>query len=137
MFHRYNLFAYGTLQIPEVMAAVAGTGFASERASIKDHARYRLSELSYPGLRREAGAEAHGILYRELDAGAMARLDVFEDDFYRRETHTVITDTGEAVEAEVYVVPPEHDSLLIPEPWDLERFRTQDLPRFLGRCRSP
>lgn len=133
----FNLFAYGTLQLPEVMSAVAGAGFPAEPARLADHARYRLAGLPYPGLCREQGATTSGVLYRELDAAALRRLDAFEDDFYRRETLAVITASGRWIAAEVYVIPPEHEALLVREPWDLERFRVNDLPRFLGRCRSP
>jgi gamma-glutamylcyclotransferase (GGCT)/AIG2-like uncharacterized protein YtfP len=134
MSHTVKVFAYGTLQIPEVMRAVTQGEFPAEPARLQGYARYRLAGRSFPGLRREPGAETLGILYRQIDARALRRLDEFEDDFYRRETLAVITESGAAVPAEVYVVPPEHYALLVERPWDLEEFRRDGLREFMARC---
>ncbi|MGZ8217152.1 gamma-glutamylcyclotransferase family protein [Methylomagnum sp.] len=131
-----QLFAYGTLQIPEVMRAVTGAEFPSQPARLEGYARYRLSGRAYPGLRREPGTLAEGLLYGGIDAEALRRLDAFEDDFYRRETLAVLDTGGGAVAAEVYVVPPAHYSLLVYQPWDLEEFRRAALAGFMARCRE-
>lgn len=133
----FRIFAYGTLRIPEVMRAVTGADAPGQPAVLRGYARYRLRHLPYPGLRLEDGAETHGMLYTFMDARALARLDGFEDDFYQRETLTVFPASGSAVDAEVYVIPPRHYSLLERRPWDLEEFRRMDLPGFLARCRGP
>lgn len=134
----FNVFTYGTLQIPEVMETVAGRGFPSEPARLPDHARYRLRGLVYPGLCREPGVSTEGVLYRQVDAEALGRLDAFEDDFYLRESLAVLTGSGLWVAAEVYVVPPRYHSLLARQAWDLKQFRDLHLPEFLrARCRRP
>jgi gamma-glutamylcyclotransferase (GGCT)/AIG2-like uncharacterized protein YtfP len=132
----YALFAYGTLQIPEVMQAVAGAGFLSQPARLAGYARYRIAGRPYPGLRMEPGAVTEGLLYRGMDAAALRRLDEFEDEFYRRETLPVLTASGVPAEAEVYVIPPEHYSMLADRTWDLEEFRNTALREFLARCRQ-
>lgn len=131
-----RLFAYGTLQIPEVMEAVTGAAFPSRPARLEGYARYRLKDRAFPGLRREPGARAEGLLFEGIDAEALRRLDAFEDDFYRRETLAVLGADGKPVAAEVYVVPPEHYSLLVYQPWDLEEFRRAALGGFMARCRE-
>jgi gamma-glutamylcyclotransferase (GGCT)/AIG2-like uncharacterized protein YtfP len=133
MTHAVNVFAYGTLQVPEVMRAVTGGEYPAEPAWLKDYARYCLVGRSFPGLRLKPGAETSGLLYRRIDAAALRRLDEFEDDFYRRETLTVLTESGEKAAAEVYVVPPEHYALLIERPWDLEEFLRKGLKEFMVR----
>jgi gamma-glutamylcyclotransferase (GGCT)/AIG2-like uncharacterized protein YtfP len=131
-----NVFAYGTLQISEVMRAVTGGEYPAQPARLEGYARYCLAGRSYPGLRLEPGAETVGTLYSQVDAEALRRLDEFEDDFYRRETLPVITESGPAVPAEVYVIPPAHYALLIGRSWDLEEFRRTGLREFMARCRA-
>lgn len=131
-----NVFAYGTLQIPEVMRAVSGGDYPARPARLDGYARFSLAGRSFPGLRLQPGAATDGLLYGGIDAEALRRLDEFEDDFYRRETLSVVTEAGERLAAEVYVVPPEHYGLLIEEPWDLEEFRRTGLGAFMARCRA-
>lgn len=132
---RVNLFAYGTLQIPEVMEAVTGARFPSELAELIDYACCRIAGCPYPGLRPRPGAVTEGLLYRGIDQRTLGLLDAFEDDFYRRETRLVTTASGSRVAAEVYLVPPQHHALLIDRPWDLAAFRRRALPGFLARAR--
>jgi gamma-glutamylcyclotransferase (GGCT)/AIG2-like uncharacterized protein YtfP len=136
MSRKYRIFAYGTLQLPEVMQAVTGARFPTRPARLTGYARYCIAGRAYPGVRSESAAVTDGMLYSEVDVAALRRLDDFEDDFYRRETLLVIPDSGVAVEAEVYVIPPERYHLLIHRPWDLGEFRQTALPEFLVRCRS-
>lgn len=131
-----NVFAYGTLQLPEVMRSVTGAEHAGVPACLPGYARYRLAGLAYPGLRAERGAFTEGVLYRALNADALRRLDFFEDDFYRRETLLVLPEQGLPEPAEVYVVPPEHHGLLEFLPWSLERFRDVHLAGFMSRCQT-
>jgi gamma-glutamylcyclotransferase (GGCT)/AIG2-like uncharacterized protein YtfP len=130
----FEVFTYGSLQIPEVMQAVTGGSYPSRPARLAGFARYCLADLPYPGLCPEPGAITGGVLYSGVDGAALRLLDAFEDDFYRRETLAVTTDSGLAVAAETYVVAPEHYRLLIRRPWDLEQFRVTALGEFLVRC---
>lgn len=132
-----DVFAYGSLQIPALMHAVSRRRFVSQPALLRDHRTYRLRERCYPGLRHRPGACTEGVLYRGVDRQALRRLDRFEDDFYRRRRLPVAVDSGKAVPAEVYLIPPQHYRLLEPRGWSLQRFRRCVLKRFLraSRCR--
>lgn len=132
----HALFAYGTLQASEVMYAITGRHFPAQTAQLLDHACYALREYTYPGLRRQPGSIATGVLYEGMAPRDLARLDAFEDDFYHRQTLTVRTATTPRV-AEVYVVRDEHIELLDAHPWDFEHFRTADLKEFLNHYRNP
>jgi gamma-glutamylcyclotransferase (GGCT)/AIG2-like uncharacterized protein YtfP len=131
-----HLFAYGSLQLPEVFAAVTGQKEIGQPARIEGYARYRLKDLSYPGLVAECGACTHGILYSDLDPDVWVRLDRFEDVFYRRETLKVSARQLGAVSAEVYVVPSAELGLIDRRPWSLEEFRQQHLSDFMRRCQG-
>lgn len=131
----FKIFAYGTLQVPEVMRAVTGSVFPSQPARLHGFARYRIRNRVYPGLRRETGSFTDGVLYEDVSARALKDLDAFEDDFYRRETLTVVTRTGIQADAEVYIVPPAHYRLLVRRSWNLEDFKETWLREFLTHCR--
>lgn len=128
-----KLFAYGTLQLPEVMRAVTGRDFPARPARLPGYARRRLRGRSFPGICPAPGASADGLLFDGIDAQTLARLDAFEDDFYRRETLPVFTPDGAAWAAEVYVIRAECLGLLLPEEWSLDEFRRSQLQGFLLR----
>jgi gamma-glutamylcyclotransferase (GGCT)/AIG2-like uncharacterized protein YtfP len=130
------VFAYGTLQLPEIMEAVTGRRFPSCTAYLRDYARYSLKGRSYPGIRWQPGALTRGILYTGVDAEPLRQLDEFEDHFYRRATVKVTTENGEMVPAQIYLVPPQHYELLASRPWNLDDFKETSLTGFLTRCRG-
>jgi len=127
----HNLFAYGTLQLPEVMLAVAGRTFPAHAARLRDFSRHRLRGKSFPGIRPAPGAAVDGLLFVGLDAQTQRRLDEFEDSFYRRETVAVTTVDGVEWLAQAYVIEESAFGLLLPEEWRLEDFQRHRLDRFL------
>lgn len=127
----HNLFAYGTLQLPEVMLAVTGRTFPAHAARLRHFSRHRLRGKSFPGIRPAPGAAVDGLLFVGIDAQTQQRLDEFEDSFYRRETVAVITADGVEWTAQAYVTEESAFGLLLPEEWQLEDFRRQRLDRFL------
>lgn len=132
----FLLFAYGTLQIPEVMTAVTGRVFESVPAVLENYARYCLRQRVYPGLCRESGAVTEGTLFFGIDSLSLRRLDRFEDDFYTRATVPVVTPEQSRLLAEVYVIPPCHRGLLLPRRWDVNEFRCRHLSAYLRHCRA-
>ena len=126
-----NFFAYGSLQLPEVMLAVTGQSIASQPAVLLNYARYRLRDKSFPGIRPEPGAVVDGRVYWRIDRDALARLDSFEDEFYHRETVKIATADGKEWAAEAYVMNLVSHSMLLPEPWSLADFKRDKLAAFL------
>jgi gamma-glutamylcyclotransferase (GGCT)/AIG2-like uncharacterized protein YtfP len=127
----HHLFAYGTLQLPEVMLAVAGRAFAARPARLDHYSCHRLRGKSFPGIRPNPGCSTAGLLFLRLDAPALRRLDEFEDSFYRREAVTATAADGAEWAAQAYVVREESYGLLLPEEWSLAEFRRKHLERFL------
>ena len=130
------LFCYGTLEIPEVMAAVTGRRFDAIPARLPDHARYLLHGETYPGILHSYRSEVAGVLYRNVDADSLVLLDRFEGDFYRRSEVRITIGASERVRAQAYIVPPRHEPLLSQRPWERERFVAEHLDEFLAYCRS-
>jgi gamma-glutamylcyclotransferase (GGCT)/AIG2-like uncharacterized protein YtfP len=127
-----NLFTYGSLMIPSVMHAVAGRDFQYRRASLRDYARFKVKGESYPGIIYHKGALTNGIIYLDVDALSLKRLDEFEGEMYERVSVRAETDQGESFTAETYIIKHEHRGLLSSEPWDLEEFEKDHLKEFMA-----
>lgn len=115
-----HVFTYGSLMFPEVWRRVTGGLHAAERARLADHARHAIRGVSYPGVTGCPGAAVDGVLYRDVDAAALAALDAFEGPEYRRATVTVTCENGDTVEAGVYLYLVAEK--LSESPWDAGAF---------------
>ena len=71
------------------------------------------------------------MLYFDVSAAAIGRLDAFEGDFYERTVVIVRTSEGADVTAFAYVVAATHRHELEATLWDAEEFRRLHLAGFL------
>jgi gamma-glutamylcyclotransferase (GGCT)/AIG2-like uncharacterized protein YtfP len=125
------LYAYGTLQVPDIIAHIVGRRLAGRPARLFGYARYRISDRVYPAIVPAAGADVVGILYSGLDAAELTRLDDYEGDIYeRRELSVLVGDAN--VAACTYVLRPQHLHRLSGEPWDLLQFERDHLQSYLA-----
>ena len=131
-----HVFTYGTLLFPEVMDAVTGRIFARVPATLAGFTRVRVRGAVYPAAREKAGASIAGLLYLDVDAAALARLDRFEGALYERRSVRVMRDDGASSAAEVYAVARAHHGRLEPRAWDPEQFRREHLATYVARCRA-
>lgn len=100
-----RLFAYGTLEDPEVVRALTGRSFAAIEARLPGYDRYLLRGQPYPGIVRSPGGVVPGTLYLGVDGDALRRLDRYEGPPYRRTEVTVATGSAGRVAAWAYVIP--------------------------------
>ena len=134
-----NIFAYGSLIIPEVWESVTGELHRSEPGRISGFIRRTIHGATYPGIiASETGAgdvDVDGAIYYDVGAEALAALDEFESDFYvRSAVDAVATDGGGGLVAcQAYLVPEANAHLLSESEWDLERFAAEHLEEFLAR----
>ena len=127
----FNFFAYGTLQLPEVMQTVTGQRCKPQPARLEHFARYRLKNKSFPGIRPEPGSLVQGMVYLSLNDQIVDCLDAFEDAFYHREPVAITISGGDEYIAQTYVVNADCHGLLSTEAWCLEEFRRVHLTLFL------
>jgi hypothetical protein len=113
------------------MRAVTGRSFPHERARLEGWVRLCIRGELYPGLRPRARASTPGTLWRGVDPDSLARLDRFEIPIYERVALPVRLASGESLEAQVYVIRPEHYRGLSNETWDRARFARESLAGFL------
>jgi gamma-glutamylcyclotransferase (GGCT)/AIG2-like uncharacterized protein YtfP len=127
------IFAYGTLQIPEVMQAVTGRTLIGRSAILPGYGCYCLRGRVYPGITREIGSTVHGSLYVEVYQDTLDLLDAFEDSMYER--FEVEVTAGDAVlPAQAYVIREAYRQILSRRPWDIEKFQGKHLDRYLRGC---
>jgi len=131
-----NIFTYGSLMFPSVMKAVTGREFSSETARVRNHARFKVKGESYPGLTLLEGAVTEGVLYRDVDALSVRRLDDFEGELYERTEIPAHTLEGESLTAQTYVIKAQYRDRLSSEEWDPEHFEKADLSEFISTYRG-
>ncbi|MBR0566373.1 gamma-glutamylcyclotransferase [Azoarcus sp. L1K30] len=127
--HRH-CFTYGSLMTPHIMFDVCGTALSAIAARLSGFSRHPVRGEDYPGMIGNAGHEVAGILYLDVPADALARLDAFEGEQYRRSTVTVRCDDGRHLPADTYVFRSEYAHLLLPGEWDLAAFERDGRARF-------
>ncbi|MFD6160762.1 gamma-glutamylcyclotransferase family protein [Nocardia sp. NPDC060256] len=121
-----SLFAYGTLQFPEVLEVLIGRVPQRTTATAPGWRVAALPGRVYPGLVPEPNALAHGVLLAGLTAAEWAILDAFEDDEYDlRPIH--LADSADPAWTYVWTAP------VAQEDWHRGHFATHHLPHFITR----
>jgi gamma-glutamylcyclotransferase (GGCT)/AIG2-like uncharacterized protein YtfP len=154
-----HVFTYGTLMFPQVWQAVVGPDDSGRQfaklpatlpATLPGYQIFRVAGAVYPGIIKYSPpappsdsqlstlnsqpSPVPGLLYLDVDPDSIARVDRFEDGFYRRQSITVTTNDGRQLEAQTYVVPGEHRHVLTADPWTADEFEKRgDLARFVAR----
>jgi gamma-glutamylcyclotransferase (GGCT)/AIG2-like uncharacterized protein YtfP len=130
-----HVFTYGTLMFPEVWQAVVGRSFTTIRGVVRGFAIYRVCDAVYPGIiASDATCVVEGLVYLDVDAASIAKLDAFESDFYERRTIAVACADGCELPADCYVVPHAARHALTAEPWSAAEFVARgDLQRFTDK----
>lgn len=127
------VFTYGSLMCNDIMAAVTGVDLPSDAAVIVNFARYALRGQTFPAMVAEDLARVDGRVYYDVDESALARLDVFEGDYYQRCSVSVNTSNGTRLEAQAYVLRDVYLSLLADWGWDFEHFLAHGKKDFTSR----
>jgi len=131
-----NLFAYGTLLVPEIWEAV--TGAPPPRnvpATLASYEIFRVKGGDFPGIIESENSHdvVPGHIYFDLPADTMSALDRYEDTFYERAEVTVSTSTGPE-SAQTYRIPRSEAAILLsPETWTLDWFRAEAMDRYCER----
>lgn len=129
-----GLFAYGTLQIPEVMEAVTGKNWSWRNAEAPGFVQYLLKGEIYPAMVPADSAVTTGRLYEGVNADAWWLLDRFEDSVYQRRRIDVLLETGQQVSAYAYVLPVDQAFRLGRQPFHIESFLQSHLKEYLEHC---
>lgn len=118
---------------PEIMNHVAGHQFEFSKAHLTGYFRSRIHSEEYPAITPREGADVPGIVYFNVNAQALSRLDAFEGEMYSRITVEVSPAKGAAYQAMVYVLKPEYKHILTGEAWSYDEFLSQGKEKFINR----
>ena len=127
-----NVFTYGSLMFADVWTRVVAGRYESLAAALHGHARLQVRDETYPGMIEDVDAIVNGVLYLNVDADDLERLDHFEGVDYERRSVTVVDARGTSHEAQTYVY--RQVDRLLTLTWDPDTFAMQ---RFIDTyCRD-
>ena len=128
-----NIFVYGSLMYEDVWTRIVHRHYQKQAAILPGFRRLVVKGESYPGLVRSYASAVEGIVYFDVSAQDVRRLDKFEGQYYKKISVKVRTMDGRVHTASVYVFGRRYRRLLGATSWDPIRFRTKYLSRFISR----
>jgi gamma-glutamylcyclotransferase (GGCT)/AIG2-like uncharacterized protein YtfP len=118
-----HVFTYGSLMFPEVWNIVVGREFATVQGTLPGYSVFRVEGAAYPGIiAATPDCSVSGLVYLNVDAISVERLDRFEGEFYARLPLSVRCADGKSRNADAYTISDEHQHVLTSEPWTAEWF---------------
>ncbi len=132
-----NVFAYGTLMLPEIMRALLGRVPQGEAVQLTGYARHPILGEPYPGVIAAQDSVVYGILWRDIAATEIALLDAWEGPYYERRRIVVqprSSASGPAIEAFAWVVPDERAAVLGEGEWAETDFRERLAGEWVESC---
>lgn len=132
-----HLFCYGTLMFPAVWRLLVACENEKCSATLPGYVVRKVRDDVYPVLvDAEAGSEANGVVYFNVDGRAVARLDAYEGGIYqRRQVVVEATECGPLV-CQAYVLKHRHRGLATATPWDADHFERALLADYVARLAS-
>jgi gamma-glutamylcyclotransferase (GGCT)/AIG2-like uncharacterized protein YtfP len=129
-----HIFTYGSLMFAPVWQRVVSGTYTSSTATLHDYQRLAVKGEEYPVALAATGHSIDGVLYYAVHAQDVAHLDAFEGDYYTRIAVQVITNDGEAITAQVYVLKAEFGHIAAAQAWDVTQFaQGGGLENFMAR----
>ena len=124
-----NVFVYGTLMWDEIWNRIVHGTYQKIPAQLRGYKRLKIKEQNYPGL-VEGDGVVWGCVWRNVDKDDLARLDAFEEKYYKRVTEEIHDAKGQTMKAEVYVIQEAYASVLEDGEWDPGYFEAHGLKMF-------
>ena len=115
-----HVFTYGSLMFAEVWQRVVRGHYASHAARLDGYRRFAVRDDTYPGIVTSSDSSVEGLVYTDVDAADLARLDDFEGDLYARIDAVATDPHGRAVKVQTYLCL--DASYLSDQPWLPESF---------------
>lgn len=110
--------------------------YQNRAAVLSGYKRLSVKGDNYPGLVKSFNSTVEGLVYLDVRAQDIKRLDRFEGDYYKRVPVTVSSDNGCYLDVEVYLFSQRHRHLLGNTSWDPVKFRAHYLRRFITKYRG-
>lgn len=117
-----DLFAYGSLMYPDIMAAVTGLHLEGSQAVLSGYRRLLVRGEHYPGVIPCPATTVAGVVYHNIPPAGWSRLDRFEGGMYERLPVSVQLADGATRQACCYICRPAFYHRLTEEDWDVDEF---------------
>ena len=127
-----NLFVYGALMYEEVWSRIVQGDFCKIKGQISGYRRLAVKNEEYPGLVVGDGI-VQGYIWLGLDEGNLARLDIFEGEYYERTPAIAVDKEGNSMDVNVYSFRKEFLGLLENNDWNVKEFEKYGLKKFISR----
>lgn len=131
-----HVFVYGSLMFDGVWSRIVQHRYEKQAAVLSGYRRLAVKGESYPGLVKSFNNSVEGVIYLDVTAQDIKRLDRFEGEFYKKIPVMVTSETGLVLNAEVYLFNRRNKNLLSNTPWDPLRFHTHHLRQFITKYRG-
>jgi gamma-glutamylcyclotransferase (GGCT)/AIG2-like uncharacterized protein YtfP len=129
-----HVFTYGSLMFDTVWSRVVAGSYDRCEVILQGYDRKGVVGEVYPVIvPSTVHSQVPGIIYLDVSLSDLARLDVFEGEYYFRRTEQVVTEKMETIPAELYVLKEEYYAIISPRKWDPVLFSTRGIHDFLLR----
>jgi len=124
-----NVFVYGPLMLRDVVKAVVGRELTRRGATVNGYMQLRLMDQSQAALVPFPDAVTEGVVYMDVDAESLRRMDAFLGKAFERGDVNVQVAEGEWVEAETHFFRLSRKKMLSAKPWDEDEFLKKDVKK--------
>ena len=128
-----NIFVYGSLMFDDVWNRVVQHRYEKQPAVLQRYKRLSVKGKTYPGLVKSFNSKVEGVVYFDITAQDIRRLDKFEGKYYRKMPVKVLCANGYKVSARAYVFNRRYRRLLGTSKWDPAQFQVHHLHKFIAR----
>lgn len=104
--------------------------YNQQLAQLAEFKRVKVKQATYPVIIEDALSTVNGIVYFDVSAQDVERLDMFEGEYYQRKALTVTTKNS-SLSADCYLLNPAHRHICSTELWCEQEFINKYLANFV------
>lgn len=125
---QHSLFAYGTLQLPEITERVIGRELQGDPAYLDGYRCGLISRANFPGVVRDAGSTVSGKLLYGVTQQELELFDAYEGELYRRVwVDVTLGECGAQAQCWVYLIAAWAQARVTNTPWTIQWYRQQGM----------
>ncbi|MCU4674878.1 gamma-glutamylcyclotransferase [Catenovulum sp. 2E275] len=128
-----NIFTYGSLMYAPVWQTIVAGNYHSEPACLDGFIRYGVKNEEYPVVKPNPQAQTQGLIYFNVNSQDLTRLDIFEGEYYQRQTKNLVLAKGETIQADCYILKPDYYDISDNLDWSIQKFEQVGLQNFLAK----
>lgn len=120
----------------ELLVALAGKSFSTKFGVLRGYTQFVIKDEGQSAMIPFPDKLVDGVVYLDVDAESLARLDSFQGNRFVREDVSVEGEGGEWLEASAYCLKLSRKEILSKDEWDEDVYRGKYLRKALASCRK-